>query len=299
MASEALAINGVGAVTGIYFDANYVTHGFLRSPQGTFTLFDVPQAAPGTTYPVSINEVGSIVGNYQDMSGIGHGFLRTPQGTYTSIDVPGTTSTGVTAINSQGVIIGGYADTANVSHGFVRDVRGTISSFDPPGSTGTSVTGINGQGAIIGCYWNNDFQYGFVRDPQGGFISIDVAGNGTCATSINAEGTVVGTYYTSDSPSQLHEFLRNPLGIIAKFDAPDESYWFTAVINGTDTSCGTYVQDYNFARLAYVRKGKEMWTSVVVPGSIDTWAYGISAVGVITGYFIDSNGIPHSYLRAP
>jgi hypothetical protein len=70
----AFSINPAGAITGTYFDASYVGHGFLRAPDGTFTTFDAPGA--GYTNPSSINPAGAITGYYYDASVVGHGFLR-------------------------------------------------------------------------------------------------------------------------------------------------------------------------------------------------------------------------------
>ena len=39
------SINDLGAIVGNYDDANGFSHGFLRSPDGKFTPFDVPGAA--------------------------------------------------------------------------------------------------------------------------------------------------------------------------------------------------------------------------------------------------------------
>ena len=36
------SMNRSGAITGYYFDANFLFHGFLRSPDGTFTTIDFP-----------------------------------------------------------------------------------------------------------------------------------------------------------------------------------------------------------------------------------------------------------------
>ena len=38
----ASSINAAGAITGSYFDVNFISHGFLRAPEGAFTTFDVP-----------------------------------------------------------------------------------------------------------------------------------------------------------------------------------------------------------------------------------------------------------------
>src|SRR5258706_950841 len=70
------SINAEGAITGSYNDANFVLHGFLRAPDGSFTTFDAPCAA--YTFPASINRVGAIAGSYDDTNIQLHGFLRFP-----------------------------------------------------------------------------------------------------------------------------------------------------------------------------------------------------------------------------
>jgi hypothetical protein len=81
-------INVWGAITGSYQDTNNVFHGFLRSPDGKFTSFEVPGAdtSPynGTT-PSSINDFGAIAGSYYDANGFSHGFLRSPDGNITTL----------------------------------------------------------------------------------------------------------------------------------------------------------------------------------------------------------------------
>ena len=64
------SINPAGAITGYYIDASYMSHGFLRAPDGSFTTFD----APGLYMrPQSINPAGAITGYYYDWTH--HGFL--------------------------------------------------------------------------------------------------------------------------------------------------------------------------------------------------------------------------------
>jgi hypothetical protein len=41
------AINDAGTITGVYYDVNNEEHGFLRSPEGQFTTFDVSGDAEG------------------------------------------------------------------------------------------------------------------------------------------------------------------------------------------------------------------------------------------------------------
>ncbi len=66
------SINPEGTITGVYADASFVQHGFLRSRDGDFTSFDPPGS--GDTFPTSINAAGAIVGDWYPA----HGFLRIP-----------------------------------------------------------------------------------------------------------------------------------------------------------------------------------------------------------------------------
>jgi hypothetical protein len=82
-----LGLNDRGAVTGLYLDANHVSHGFLRTPDGKVSSFDVPGAASVAaeapwywmgTLPVSINDEGVITGYYIDANNVSHGFVLVP-----------------------------------------------------------------------------------------------------------------------------------------------------------------------------------------------------------------------------
>jgi hypothetical protein len=131
------AINPAGAITGFYYDANFVSHGFLRAGDGTLTTFDDPGAVYGN-FAVAINPAGVITGYYFDINQqfVGaHGFLRTPDGTFTTFDTPDDVNgTYPSGINPNGAITGIDSDVNFVSHGFLRDRDGTITTFDAPGA---------------------------------------------------------------------------------------------------------------------------------------------------------------------
>jgi hypothetical protein len=227
------SINAAGATTGNFPEITgvsvFIHHGYVRGPEGNFTIFDPPGSI--LTIPLSINAGGAITGYYNEANGVIHGFVRGPNGRITSFDPPGSTSTKAVSINAMGTIAG-YYQVANMSvHGFVRRAGGTIVSVDPPESTGTIVTGINNAGAITGYYTvANGRNFGFVRRAGETFESFDVPGtfvtvlpeiNGflvsslTPASSINDKGAITGSY--SDN-SGVHGFVRSPEGIITSFD---------------------------------------------------------------------------------
>src|SRR5947207_15347956 len=91
--------NPFGSFTGFIWDSNAARHGFLRAPNGTFTIFDDPAAGTcstscGTigngqgTRAYGINPAGTITGFYTDNSARCHGYVRAANGTFTQIDAP-------------------------------------------------------------------------------------------------------------------------------------------------------------------------------------------------------------------
>src|SRR5271167_1569050 len=127
-------INDAGAITGEYLDASGGNHGFLRSPEGAFTTFDVTGTI-GATNAIALNLEAAIVGYYVDSSGVTQAFLRRPDGTFETWSGPGacdaTPATGcygtaAFSINVFGTVAGGYLDNSGnfVAHGLVRSPQG-------------------------------------------------------------------------------------------------------------------------------------------------------------------------------
>jgi hypothetical protein len=62
-------------------DANFGTHGFSRSADGAFTIFDAPGAGTSGyqgTRPSTNNLSGEVAGWYIDAENVYHGFLWRP-----------------------------------------------------------------------------------------------------------------------------------------------------------------------------------------------------------------------------
>ena len=241
------AINDAGAITGVYYDANNEGHGFLRSPEGKFTTFDVTGSTIGTTTPIALNLEAAIVGYYLDQNGVFQGFLRRPDGTFETFSGPGACDaspasgcygTGAFGINVFGTIAGGFEDNSGnfVDHGLVRSPRGKFTTFEVPGagtgpyqgtgSPGSSVP-LNQFGAIAGYYIDaSNVVHGYLRSPWGEFTTFDVPGEGPqgigcysdCSVGLNDSGAITGYYL--DANNVYHGFVRSPKGKITTFDAP-------------------------------------------------------------------------------
>jgi hypothetical protein len=130
--TQSVGINLSGVITGAYYDAEGVGHGFVSYPPyttTTFTSFD--PAGSIDTIPTRINAEGVVVGFSYDASIVTHGFVSHPP--YTAVatfDAPGACSTDsnpgcafngtfVFGVNVEGEFTGFAADAAGNSHGFV------------------------------------------------------------------------------------------------------------------------------------------------------------------------------------
>jgi hypothetical protein len=181
-------------------------HGFLRSPSGVITRFNVPGSEQAL--PTRINVAGTVAGYYVNPTDVaGYGFTRTVGGVFTTFDIPGCDNTYPGQINDRGVIAGQCVDTSNNSQGFVLATDGTSVVFAMPGATYTAAQSIGSDGSVVGFSFNQlpfSFQ-GFVRSPTGTLTVISVPGSAsTNAAPINSSGTIAGTY--SDAFGELHGF---------------------------------------------------------------------------------------------
>jgi hypothetical protein len=289
-----IGINRRGEINGFYIDANFVYHGFLRSPKGTFTTFDAPDAGGFGTFPYGLNQQGVTVGYYNTPDFVYHGFLRSQDGpftTFTTFTDPdacttsilvGCEGTGFHNINLFGVIAGGYSDAKFVIHGLVINPDGKFTHFDAPGAgdvpgsyQGTydaSFSGLNDFGAITGTdYDRSNVGHGFLRYPNGRIIKFDAPGAGTMAcpsvfdacqgtypASLNDFGVITGDYL--DANGVYHGFIRGSNGTFAAFQAP-----------GADMTEGSFN---------------------------GTFPANINLYGAITGSYVDTSNVSHGFVRA-
>jgi hypothetical protein len=198
------SVNPAGDIAGSYFTFTpYAEHGFLRTPDGTFTTIDYPGAA-GSTEVLAINPAGVIVGDFCNADTCYQGFLRTPDGTFTVINANASIPTG---INPAGAITGFAVDFPG---GYLRSPDGTFITFNPPGSIYTSPFAINPAGAITGYYCGAGFDcHGFLRSPDGTITTFDPPGSTfTAALAINARGVITGAFI--DANGVGHGFVGIP-----------------------------------------------------------------------------------------
>lgn len=87
-----------GTIAGVFGGYDYIQHGYLRAPDGMFTLVDAPRTTGGT-WIRGINSRGEATGSFIDANSVSHAYVQAPAGRFTIFDVPGGVSTGSGSIN--------------------------------------------------------------------------------------------------------------------------------------------------------------------------------------------------------
>jgi hypothetical protein len=276
-----VGINPEGAITGSYYDVNFVAHGFVRAKNGAIATFDAPGAVAGMigTLPSDINPPGAITGYYYDANFVGHAFLRDKNGVLTTFDAPGAGTTGDfpgtfgVCITPDGTIVGVYTDVNSGSHGFLRTSDGTFTTFDPPGQ-----------------------------------IAIFVAFSFGKNLYINPDGLITGTYFETISGNPFggnyRVFVRALDGTFTTFDAatyPPCCIWsFPSGITPAGAITGSFNDGYQINH-GFLRASDGTVTTLDVPGAgirinQGTAPLGITPAGEIMGLYIDANGVTHGFL---
>ncbi|MGO9949893.1 MAG: hypothetical protein ACLPWG_24005 [Steroidobacteraceae bacterium] len=218
------------------------------------------------------------------------------------------------ANNDWGAIVGTYTDANVVPHGFLRTPSGNFVSFDAPGAglganldEGTVAVAINDLGVIAGQFEDANITFhGFIRYPDGSFVSIDAPGagavpgqgQGTLAYSLNLEGTTAGIYI--DASGVTHGFVRSPFGKITGFDPPGSIYTFVCeetCLNAAGEITGSYY-DASGVEHGFLRESDGSITTFDPPASLGAGGASINEEGTITGYYADTDGMYRGFVRS-
>jgi hypothetical protein len=331
----AIDIAPTGEIAGEFVDANNVQHGFLRTPDGSFTKFD-PPGSEQVTIVRALNPKGVIVGGYlTTTTNTFHAFLRARDGRFTTWAAPGACDfsindgchgTGAWDINISGTIVGAYEDTSGnfVAHTYIRTPNGSFTSFEVPGSSmligqGTlpgTPGGLNDVGAITGLYYDANYNFhGYLRKRDGTFVKFEAPGAdtsdpsyGTFPQGLNDVEAIEGYYL--DASGIFHGFLRSRGGQFTSFDAPgadltpgDFNGTFPSTINLFGVITGSYA-DASSASHGFVRYPDGTFGTFDAPGAgtgafQGTTPYSNNLFGAITGYYIDNDNVAHGFVATP
>lgn len=312
-----------GTVVGFTRKETFDREGFVRDPSGKVTLIDAPNAGTGDgqgTHAYSIAPNHTISGFYFDAYSVAYSYVRAPDGAITVFTVPGAgtgagqgTISGYPLITPNGTVAGYTVDSNNVEHGFLRDPAGGITVFDVPAAPnvaggGTQPAAISVLGVIVGYYFDVNLNgHGFIRSPQGSITTFDVQGAafGTYPQASNPSGAISGVYV--DANGTEHCFVRTSGGAVTTIDAPSYasagSICVSAWVFPDGSIAATYAEAGGSGNPhAFLRDPNGAITDIDVPGPgavNGTEVNGISANGVVTGDYRDSNFTLHGYIRIP
>lgn len=288
------SINTAGVVDGSFVGTDGAWHGFVRTTEGSITVFD--PAGSAATYVQganSINDHGTLTGSFSDTAGIEHGFVRTADGTIQTFDERNSTRTHPVSINSKGAITGWFRDAADGNYyGFLRSPAGKIKRFGLAGGTETIPRGLNDAGQIVGHLLPGDV--GFLRQ-RGSDSEFSVPESiSTDPYSINAVGDISGKF--TDTAGYQHGFVRASTGSITTFDAPG-SYTSPYEINAKGTIVG-YFEDNSGIDHSFLRTADGTIKRFDPPGTVGgSTAVGINRSETIVGNYEASDTQYHGYIR--
>jgi hypothetical protein len=119
--TDATDINQTDQIVGSYLDQSFVSHGFFRDTNGTFS-FPIEPAGATYSFLLGLNDSGMRVGRYADANGV-HAMIFKPPHTFVTYDYPGATETSFNGINRHNMITGRYTDSNGLRHAFLAQVN--------------------------------------------------------------------------------------------------------------------------------------------------------------------------------
>jgi uncharacterized membrane protein len=236
-------INERGDIVGIYLGSGFLSRGFVRFSNGSFSAPIVePNDTVGFTEGRGINNSGTVCGNYLTSDGFVHGFFLSGN-TFTEYDVPGAVQTNLLSINDAGDFTGGFdPDGSGIFQAFVGR-GGTLTSFSVPGSLSTFAYEINNSKRLVVGYYidSSGILHGYFRDTNGALhFPIDPTGSvATILFGLNDRNWVVGRY--ADASGVTHGLFFVPPDRFFTFDYPGSAFTSLNGISDQGFICGRYV----------------------------------------------------------
>jgi uncharacterized membrane protein len=225
---SATGIDSSGTVVGVVTPSqSTVPHGFVRSSDGTYRYYLVPNSMQ--TIFLHRSNLGVNVGSYEDSAYITHGLVVSGR-KYTSEDYPGETITELTSINRTGTIIGFHQNPS--IGGTFRLKNGVFTDINYPGTSSTNARSINDNGVVVGSYLDpiDSSPHGFLLQ-DGTYTTLDNPKaerySGTGLDDINNSGTIVGGYSVRGIG---HSFIYKD-GMFADINPPNGFYTTVTGIN--------------------------------------------------------------------
>ena len=300
-----------GGMVGSFIDADGVYHPYLRSTQGNFVPFNLPDAESVEYYFVHGSTDGRVhVIRFKRVGDV----PRTHVGTFAAgqqheVQFPGSVRTEGYNINADLSVVGHYETSNGRIHSFIArlaadtdEPTGTEPVAAPDDSNYTferiDVKGVD----YLALTASSEFEdyAGYTPSPDGekmvGFTIIDgvfkihdfPGSQNTFFYALGNDGRAAGYYEDSNG---LHHGIILENGELRQYDFPDA---IQTEIYGISDATGALTG--NFIDAAGVRRGFTGDEIIAFPGASETFAYFVAAGRLVSSY-IDADGIYHAYVR--
>ena len=308
-------VNAIGAMVGSYVDAEGIYHAYVRTPDGTFRIFDISGEASELEYYFvhGINDARVIVTRSKMVGDVPRSYVGlSDQVELDELRFPGSVSTEGWNINQDGSIVGHYNTPDGRRHGFIASpteaLVAQIYTVPVVGSTRSDYTfeSIDVPGVdFLEVTASSDFEdyAGNTRSPDGektvGFTLIDgvfttydfPGSQNTYFYALGNNGNAAGHY--EDSEGRFHGVILEN-GELRQYDFPDA---VQTEIYGISDATGALTG--NFIDAAGIRRGFSGDTIIEVPGASATYADFVNSSGLIVGSYADAEGAYHLYTLLP
>jgi len=269
-------------------------------PAFTFQRFDV-EGSTGTSL-FSINNTGYIVGRYLDENELSHGLIY-KDGFLETFNITGISRTLAFGINSHGQISGSYDDPndSDIRYGFLREPDGSHIVISHPAEDYNYAWGINDNGQIAGYFFEDDpfFIRAWQRESNGDFSDPFIfpgSGLGSVSRGINDAGVRTGWKWREDFSVEGFLYVN---GEFTETFAVDQ---LPNTLPSDVNNLGDTVGNANAAFVSadgFIRDASGTSRRFKVPGSSQTFAYGINDHRQIVGEWQDADGMNHGFIAHP
>jgi len=183
----------------------------------------------------------------------------------------------------------------------------TIITFDAPNAgtaafTGTQVFGMSKNGEVAGAAYGNDFStHGFVRHPDGSYLTFKSGASYYQPYGVNVHGNVTGIFQDG---STSEGFVAKDTGKAKPFQASNDALYTAPNWIGDGGDVTGYYGTTGNINHGFVRNKKGHTEVFDAPGASLTSNGGTNATfveahGTVAGSFFDASLVSHGYLRAP
>ena len=308
-------VNAIGAMVGSYVDAEGIYHAYVRTPDGTFRIFDISGEASELEYYFvhGINDARVIVTRSKMVGDVPRSYVGlSDQVELDELRFPGSVSTEGWNINQDGSIVGHYDTPDGRRHGFIArpsaELVAQIYTVPVLGSTRSDYTfeSIDVPGVeFLELTASSDFEdyAGNTRSPDGektvAFTLIDdvfmtyhfPGAMNTYFYALGNNGNAAGHY--EDSEGLFHGVVLEN-GELREYNFPDS---VQTEIYGISDATGALTG--NFIDAAGIRRGFSGDIIIEVPGASATYADFVNSSGLIVGSYTDAEGAYHLYTLLP